>query len=205
MAAGFLAPCAGQRQYTSIRLCESQCPAATPPPLYAPCSLCRAPCPCLLAHPIPSVTDCERRAVLAAAAGAGRGRHPAHSTRSTAGGSGSEGGRWAAPPDRGAGAARRGPERAGSRAGAPCAHETEAQACILNVRRQARFSPWPARTSSHYFRATNEGCIHAISVQAHLRKCWAPEFSGTINGQQLNLAGLCAHWAALQVGLAAVL
>lgn len=39
-------------------------------------------------------------------------------------------------------------------------------------------------------------------AQAHLRTCWAPGFSGAINGQQLDLGALCAHWAALQVGWA---
>ena len=42
-------------------------------------------------------------------------------------------------------------------------------------------------------------------VQAHLRKHWAPGFSGTINGQQLDLAALSAHWTALQVGPVALL
>ncbi|KAI7843365.1 hypothetical protein COHA_003061 [Chlorella ohadii] len=48
--------------------------------------------------------------------------------------------------------------------------------------------------------------LHSLTeVQAHLRKCWAPSFSGTINGQQLDLARLCAHWAALQSELTTVL
>ncbi|PRW56398.1 hypothetical protein C2E21_4534 [Chlorella sorokiniana] len=48
--------------------------------------------------------------------------------------------------------------------------------------------------------------LHKLSgVQAHLRKHWAPDFSGTINGQQLDLAALCAHWGALQAVLTTVL
>lgn len=40
-------------------------------------------------------------------------------------------------------------------------------------------------------------------AQAHLRTCWAPGFSGAINGQLLDFGALSAHWAALQVGWAA--
>lgn len=48
-------------------------------------------------------------------------------------------------------------------------------------------------------RAALEGLQKLGCIQEHLHQHWAPDFTGSIDGVEMDLQALCRHWAGLQV------